>query len=141
MSEGPASISIITLGVADLATSIAFYEALGFARVPFDSDGIAFFEAGGSQLALFPREELAKDARVSPEGGGFSGITLARNFGSSGEVDNLLSLAVASGGGLVKEAEPVSWGGYSGYFSDPDGHLWEAACGAAEYAKEQQESD
>ncbi|MDZ7686944.1 MAG: VOC family protein [Gammaproteobacteria bacterium] len=132
----PASISIIGLGVADLSRAIAFYEAIGFNRVPFDSTEIAFFEAGGPQLALFPRDELAKDAQVSEEGSGFRGITLAQNLTTSKEVDDLLSLAVASGGTLVKAAEPVYWGGYSGYFSDPDGHLWEVACGSAEYARE-----
>ena len=134
----PASISIITLGVADVAASTAFYQALGFTRIPYDSNNIAFFEAGGPQIALFPRDELAKDAQVSANGSGFAGVTLAQNFGTSTEVDDLLSLAVALGGTLVKAAEPVFWGGYSGYFCDPDGHLWEAACGSSEYAKEKQ---
>jgi len=133
-----ATVSMITLGVSNLEYSIDFYQAIGFKRVPFDSADIAFFEAGGPQLALYPREELAKDAKVSNAGSGFSGVTLSQNFHTSDEVDALLSLAVASGGDLVKAAEPVFWGGYSGYFRDPDGHLWEVACGSAEYKKEQQ---
>jgi uncharacterized protein len=134
----PATISMITLGVSDLGCSITFYETISFKRVPFDSTAIAFFEAGGPQLALFPRKELAEDAGVSEAGNGFSGVTLSRNFSTSREVDGLLSLAGAAGGELVKSAEPVNWGGYSGYFADPDGHLWEAACGSAEYQAEQQ---
>ena len=132
----PATVSMITLGVSSLEDSIAFYEAIGFKRAPFDSKDIAFFEAGGPQLALYAREELAKDAKVSAAGSGFSGVTLSRNLATSEEVDALLSLAVASGGDLVKAAEPVFWGGYSGYFADPDGHLWEVACGSAEYKEE-----
>lgn len=134
----PAAISIITLGVSDQDRSIAFYDAIGFERVPFESTTIAFFEAGGPQLALYPREALAEDARVTDTANGFSGVTLAQNFNTTREVDELISLAVASGGNLIKSAEPVAWGGYSGYFADPDGHLWEVACGSAEYQKEQQ---
>lgn len=129
---------MITLGVSDLNRSIEFYEAIGFRRVPFDSQDIAFFDAGGPQLALFPRHELAKDTQVDESGSGFSGVTLAQNFTTSTEVDELLTLAVESGGSLIKAAEPVYWGGYSGYFADPDGHLWEVACGSTEYAKEQE---
>lgn len=132
----PAKISLVTLGVHDLARSIAFYEAIGFTRIPYESTSIAFFEAGGARLALFPRNDLAKDARVSESGSGFSGVTLSQNLSSSKAVDELISLAANSGGQMVKAAEPVSWGGYSGYFSDPDGHLWEAACGSAEYRQE-----
>jgi predicted lactoylglutathione lyase len=132
----PATVSLVTLGVSDLARAIAFYEAIGFTRVSYDSTAIAFFEAGGPQLALFPRNELAADAHVSASGNGFSGVTLSQNFSTSREVDELLSLAADSGGKLIKPAEPVNWGGYSGYFADPDGHLWEAACGSAEYQRE-----
>ena len=134
----PASVSLVTLGVHDLDRSIAFYETIGFERISFDSSDIAFFNAGGPQLALFPREKLADDAKVEPAGTGFAGVTLSQNFNTSREVDELLSLAATSGGELVKAAEPVSWGGYSGYFADPDGHLCEAACGSVEYQREQQ---
>lgn len=137
----PAAISIITLGVSNLPRSIAFYEAIGFSRVPFDSTDIAFFEAGGPQLALFSRSELAADAQVPLTGSGFAGITFAQNFETSREVDELLALAIVSGGELIKAAEAVSWGGYSGYFADPDGHLWEAACGSAEFQQGVSESD
>jgi len=131
------SISTITLGVRDLDRAIRFYETgLGFPRISFDSDTIAFFNAGGIQLALFPWDDLAKDANVSPDGQGFSGITLAQNVDSSTEVVAIIDQAVAAGGTLVKSGRHLFWGGFSGYFADPDGHLWEVACGSIEYAKE-----
>lgn len=132
-----ASISVITLGVSNLKQAITFYETIGFQRTPFDSPTIAFFDAGGIQLALFPRDELAKDANTTSEGNGFSGITLAQMFSTSKAVDAHLLLAEQSGGTITKPAEPVFWGGYSGYFSDPDGHLWEVACSSADYQKTQ----
>ena len=138
----PATISMITLGVSDLARSILFYgEGLGFERVPFDGDSIAFFEAGGPQLALYPRDALAEDALASPDGEGFRGFTLAQNFESSAEVDAALARAIEAGATLVKPAQAVFWGGYSGYFADHDGHLWEVACGSEHYAREQAEPD
>jgi uncharacterized glyoxalase superfamily protein PhnB len=91
------------------------------------SDGIVFFQAGGMALALYPRDELAKDAKVSAEAQGFSGITLAHNTRSRAEVDSVLKEAAAAGAKIVKPAEEAFWGGYSGYFSDPDGFLWEVA--------------
>jgi uncharacterized glyoxalase superfamily protein PhnB len=90
--------------------------------------GIAFFGLRGLRLALYDRESLAEDAAVSPEGSGFSGITLAHNVSTGEEVDLLLGRAVAAGATLVKPAQRASWGSYSGYFADPDGHLWGAAC-------------
>ena len=130
-------ISIVTLGVRNLDRAIHFYESsLGFARIPFDSDEIAFFDAGGVQLALYPWNALAEDAKVDAAERGFSGITLAQNVDSSEQVVALIDRAVAAGGRLIKTPQPVSWGGFSGYFADPDGHLWEIACGSAEYAKE-----
>jgi len=128
---------MITLGVSDLERSIRFYEAgLGFARVPFDSETIAFFDLGGSQLALYPRAALAEDAGVSPAGEGFAAFTLAQLLDSSAEVRAVLARAVEAGGTLVKPGQGVFWGGFSGYFADPDGHLWEIACNSDIYAKE-----
>jgi len=119
-------ISILTLGVADLATSRDFYERLGW-RPSMESEGIVFFQAGGIALALYPREELARDARISPEGSGFNRVTVAYNTRSRDEVDTVLDEAKAAGAKIVKPAEEAFWGGYSGYFSDPDGFLWEVA--------------
>lgn len=128
---------IVTLGVGDVSRSTDFYETgLGFNRVPYDSDGISFFAFGDAQLALFERQALAQDAGVPADGEGFEGVTLAWTVDSSSAVIEALDRAVAAGGTLVKHAQPVSWGGFSGYFADPDGHLWEVACGSAEYAAE-----
>jgi uncharacterized protein len=120
-------ISIITLGVSDLARSKEFYERLGWQRSMKKAEGIVFFQAGGMALALFPRIELAKDANIPSDGHGWSGITLAQNMRTREEVDSLLAEAVAAGGKLLKPAQDVFWGGYSAYFSDPDGFLWEVA--------------
>ena len=121
-------ISMITLGVNDLHRAIDFYESgLGFPRVDFDSDSVAFFSLNGTWLGLFPSEALAEDATVSAEGSGFDGFTLAHNVASEAEADQVLEQAVAAGATLVKPAQKVFWGGYSGYFKDPDGHLWEVA--------------
>lgn len=121
-------ISMITLGVRDLDRSIAFYqEGLGFPRLPFEGEGIAFFSLEGSWLGLYPREALAEDAALSAEGSGFSAVTLAHNVDSKEEADAVMAQALAAGARLVKPLQDVFWGGYSGYFSDPDGHLWEVA--------------
>ncbi|SJN52835.1 Glyoxalase-like domain protein [Vibrio ruber DSM 16370] len=124
-------ISIITLGVKNLETSYNFYAALGFTSPQKPADGIIFFKTGGVCLALYPLDELADD--VSPEFAapcsGFSGVTLAHNTRSKEEVDEVLALAVSVGAKLEKPAKDAFWGGYSGYFSDPDGHLWEVAYG------------
>jgi uncharacterized protein len=120
-------ISIITLGVSDLPRSIAFYrDGLG---LPLESadDHIAFFELQGTRLALYPMDALADDARVSSERSGFSGITLAQCVRTREDVDALLMAADTAGAKIVKTPRDVFWGGYSGYFSDPDGHLWEIA--------------
>lgn len=118
---------MITLGVNDLAKSIAFYEkGLGFPRMDSPPE-VAFFTLNGTWLGLYGREALAADAKVSPEGEGFKGYALAHNVSSENEVDQVIELAVASGATLVKKAQKVFWGGYSGYFKDPDGHLWEIA--------------
>ena len=120
-------LSIVTLGVADLARSREFYERLGWRRSMLNTEGIAFFQAGGIALALYPRNELAKDAKVSPDGGGFRGVTLAYNTRSHDDVDRALAEAASACAKILKAAEEAAWGGYSGYFADPDGFLWEVA--------------
>jgi catechol 2,3-dioxygenase-like lactoylglutathione lyase family enzyme len=119
-------LSLVTLGVADLDRSRRFYEALGWRRSGEQAD-VVFFQAGGMVLALWSRESLAADARVPAEGSGFAGIALAYNTRNQEEVDAVLAEAKAAGAEITKPAEKVSWGGYAGYFADPDGHLWEVA--------------
>jgi hypothetical protein len=117
-------ISVITLGVRDFDRSLAFYrDGLGWPASV--QDDIAFFTLRGIVLALYPREKLAEDATVDPEGSGFSGITLAYNCASEKEVDEVLETVRKIGARIVKKAQKVFWGGYSGYFADPDGYLWE----------------
>ena len=121
-------VSIITLGVADVAKARAFYAALGFKASAASQDSITFFDAGSVVLALYGRAALAEDAHVSASTAvGFSGVTIAHNCRSEADVDRVLADAVASGATLKKAAQKVFWGGYSGYFADPDGHLWEVA--------------
>lgn len=123
-----ARVSLITLGVADLSRARAFYEQLGFkASSTGGSDGVVFFQLGPLALSLFPRENLAADAKQSAEGSGFRGITLAHNVRTREDVAEIIAEAVAAGGRLVKASEEAFWGGQSGYFADPDGHLWEVA--------------
>ncbi|MBM3458761.1 MAG: VOC family protein [Armatimonadetes bacterium] len=120
-------ISFVTLGVSDLARATQFYkEVLGLPQIG-EYPEIAFFELGKTWLALYPHELLAADAGVSAEGSGFRGFALAHNVRSSAEVDRLLAHAVAGGGKLVKPGQTADWGGYTGYFADPDGFLWEVA--------------
>jgi catechol 2,3-dioxygenase-like lactoylglutathione lyase family enzyme len=120
-------VSLITLGVADLERSREFYERLGWRRSMANTEGIAFFQTGGMALGLYPRQELAKDANVSAHGEGFSGIALAYNARTRAEVDAVLNQAIAGGAKLVRPAHEAFWGGYSGYFADPDGYAWEVA--------------
>ena len=121
-------ISAVTLGVADLRKARRFYEnGLGWACANPDSETIAFYQAGGMVFALFPRANLAEDANVAGAGSGFGGVTLAHNVATRPEVDALLREAEAAGGTILKPAEEAVWGGYSGYFADPDGHPWEVA--------------
>ncbi|QLK25386.1 VOC family protein [Natrinema zhouii] len=122
-------ITLVTLGVEDLNQSISFYrDGLGFPMQDRDEDSdVAFFELEGTWLSLYPRDLLAEDAAVSDDGTGFSGVTLAHNVPSKDEVESLLAEAEAAGGRIVKPAQDVFWGGYSGYFADLDGHLWEVA--------------
>lgn len=120
-------LSIVTLGVAELERSRKFYERLGWRKANAKAEGIVFFQAGGMALALYPREELAKDANVSAAGQGFAGITLAYNTRNRAEVDAVLLEASNAGARILKPAQEAFWGGYSGYFADPDGFLWEVA--------------
>ena len=120
-------ISMITLGVRDLEASVKFYEeGLGFPRRESPPE-VAFFTLNGSWLGLYSRTALAEDATVSPEGAGFEGFTLAHNVSSETEVEEVVRQALEAGATLVKKPQKVFWGGYSGYFQDPDGHLWEVA--------------
>ena len=121
-------ISIVTLGVTDLPRSVQFYsDGLGLSLYDENTESIAFFRNRGTWLALYPREALAADVGISADGSGFSGVTLAHNVRSKREVDELLQVAVEAGATLVKPAEDTFWGGYSGYFADPDHYLWEIA--------------
>lgn len=120
-------ISIVTLGVSDLIRSREFYERLGWRRASAKTEGIVFFQAGGMALALYPRGELAKDASVAADCQGFGGITLAYNARNRTEVDSVLAEAERAGAKILKPAQEAFWGGYSGYFADPDGFLWEVA--------------
>ncbi len=122
-----ARVSLITLGVADLARSRAFYERLGLVASSASQGDIVLFQAGALALALYPRAALAEDAQVAVEGAGFAGLTLAHNVREKAEVASVLAEAEAAGGRILKPAQDVFWGGHSGYFADPDGHLWEVA--------------
>jgi uncharacterized protein len=120
-------LSLVTLGVADLARSRRFYEeGLGWRRGN-EHEEVVFYQLGGSILALFARNSLAADAGLSPEGQGFGGIALAYNTRTREEVDQVLAEAEAAGATILKPAHEAFWGGYSGYFADPDGHSWEVA--------------
>ena len=120
-------LSLVTLAARDLAAARAFYARLGWREAAPSNSRIAFFDLGGFGLALFGRDDLAADAGVDGKGEGFRGVTLAHNVRTPAAVDATLADAVAAGGRLVKPAEATSWGGYSGYFTDLDGHLWEIA--------------
>ena len=121
-------ISLITLGVSDLARARRFYEdGLGWTKGN-PEDEVAFYQlSNGLVLAVWSRDELAADARVADTGATFSGITIAFNTRSHDEVDEVLASVESAGGTVTKPAEEQVWGGYSGYFSDPDGHPWEVA--------------
>lgn len=120
-------ISLITLGVADLAQARRFYEGLGWQAGMAVGDEVVFFQLNGLILSLYPLTALAHDAGVTETSSGFAGITLAHNVRDEAEVDAVLSEAERAGGRIVKPASRAEWGGYSGYFADPDGHLWEVA--------------
>jgi catechol 2,3-dioxygenase-like lactoylglutathione lyase family enzyme len=123
----PARISLVTLGVTDLARVTAFYRALGWPLTASSDETVSFFRTAGAILALFPTTDLAADAGIAPEGQGFRRVALAVNVDSPAAVVAALQAAVQAGGTIVKPGEKVFWGGYSSYFADPEGNLWEVA--------------
>src|SRR3954447_1047616 len=118
-------VSVITLGVGDLARAQRFYDALGWRRTGDDAD-VVFYQAGWLVLALWSRESLAEDSAVT-DGGGWGGVTLAHNVRTPAEVDAVLAQAQAAGGTIGRPGAPTEWGGYSGVFLDTEGHPWEVA--------------
>lgn len=121
-------LTVITLGVNDIRASIAFYDALGFARrLKASGEAVAFYDTGGPVLALYPWDLLAADAVLqdAPRPSTFRGVTLAWNCRTREEVDEVLAFAIGNGASLLKAAQETHYGGYSGYFADPDGHAWE----------------
>jgi catechol 2,3-dioxygenase-like lactoylglutathione lyase family enzyme len=129
-----AHVSVITLGVRDLARARRFYaERLSWPIQQEDDNWVCFVLGGGSTaFALYPWDELAEDAGVPAEGSGFRGVTLAYNVRSEQRVDEVLAEAADAGGTIVQPARATQWGGYSGYFADPEGYLWEVATGATQ---------
>lgn len=120
-------IGMITLGVSDLERSARFYrDGLGLPQHG-DYPGVTFFALNGTWLGLYPRADLARDANVDEAGTGFRGFSLAHNVPSREDVDKVLMEAEKAGGNIINKAKDVEWGGYSGYFADPDGFLWEVA--------------
>ena len=121
-------ITLITLGVSDLAASRRFYiDGLGWKPAKGGNEHVTFIDCGGVILSLFGRDSLAADAHVDAKGSGFAGITIAHNVADRATVDRVLREAEAAGAKILKKGQEVFWGGYSGYFADPDGHLWEVA--------------
>jgi uncharacterized protein len=120
-------ITLVTLGVTDLARSRRFYETLGWKASSASQPEVVFFQGNGFGLALFGRQDLAQDAGVTDEPTGFSAVSLAYNGRTKAEVDEVFEQAIGAGARAVKQPHDVFWGGYSGYFADPDGHLWEVA--------------
>ncbi len=122
-------ISMITLGVKNLQKSIAFYkDGMGLDHLHASSnENVAFFDLNGTWLGLYPIDKLAEDVGIANDGSGFRGVTLAHNLASQAQVDALIEVARAAGAKIVKEPQKVFWGGYSSYFEDLDGHLWEIA--------------
>jgi uncharacterized protein len=119
-------VSLITLGVSDLARARAFYEGVGWTTRADPGDDVVFFQAGGTIVALWDRAQLAEDSAVT-DGGGWGGITLAYNTRSPEEVDTVIEQARAAGATIPREPAKTFWGGYSGIFVDPEGHAWEVA--------------
>jgi predicted lactoylglutathione lyase len=123
-----ANITLITLGVADIAKATAFYQRLGFAKSNTASqESVSFFRAGGVVLALWGRETQAEDAHAGDLWNGNGGMVVAQNVASEAEADAVMAKAATSGARILKPASKTFWGGYSGYFADLDGHVWEVA--------------
>ncbi len=134
MVKPHAHVSLITLGVSDIARSGRFYEALGFVRrMKQTGDAVVFLEAGGVVLACWGADDLVKDAGLNAglsargQESGFRGVALGWNCPSEQDVDAVIAMAVEAGGACLKSAQKAFWGGYHGYFADPDGHVWEIA--------------
>jgi uncharacterized protein len=127
MTVVPNRITLVTLGVRDVAEATRFYESLGWTKSSDSQESITFIQTSGPILALFGWDDLAHDALVPSEGSGFRGVTLAINLESEAEVDAVYAAWVAAGATELKAPERVSWGGYSSYVGDPDGHVWEFA--------------
>jgi len=123
----PQRITLVTLGVADMARSRAFYAALGWQMHPQSQEAVTFYQANGFVFGLFGLEDLAKDQGRAGAALGTGATTLAQNFATEAEVDAAYTAALAAGATALKAPEKVFWGGYSGYFADPDGHVWELA--------------
>src|SRR4051812_39243856 len=119
-------VSLITLGVRDLAKSRSFYETLGWQTTAGPDDDVVFFQSGGMVFALWGRDQLAEDSCVT-DSGGWGGVTLAHNVSSPDDVDAALALAASAGATIGRSGTATFWGGYSGVFLDPDGHPWEVA--------------
>jgi predicted lactoylglutathione lyase len=120
-------LSLVTLGVRDLAAARAFYKRLGWKESPPSNDSVAFFQSPGMIFALWGRDDLVEDAKVGKPGTGFANISLAQNVRSKAEVDRVMNEAEQAGAKILKPAGDVFWGGYTGYFADPDGFAWEIA--------------
>ncbi len=123
----PQRITLITLGVEDMARSRAFYAALGWQMHPQSQESVTFYQANGFAFGLFGKDDLAKDQGRPGAVLGTGAVTLAQNFGTEAEVDAAYARALEAGATALKAPEKVFWGGYSGYFADPDGHVWELA--------------
>ncbi len=120
-------VTLITLGVADIARARAFYKAWGWVPHPASQDGVSFYQMNGAVLALFGLRDLAEDQGRPGAALGTGAITLAQNCADDAETDAVFAAAISAGATALKRPEKVFWGGYSGYFSDPDGHVWEIA--------------
>lgn len=120
-------LSLVTLGVRDLAASRAFYRRLGFVESSAGNEHVAFFQCGAMALGLFGRDSLAEDANAGKPGEGFANVTLAQNLPTKADVDRVLAEAVAAGATVLRPAGDAFWGGYTCYFADPDGFAWELA--------------
>ena len=123
------ALSLVTLGVTDLSRSITFYESLGFVRKVRAAGGVGFFQVGAMAFAVWQAADLAEDARaaVNESATGFRGVSLSWNCPSESDVDAVFALAERAGARIAKPPQAAPWGGYAGYFADPDGHLWEVA--------------